>query len=52
MGKSSAIGLRVVREGAFPRLDLRRLGAVTIGAKETDRLNRYIRAWHRLQRPE
>ena len=33
-------------------MDLRRLGAVTIGAKETDRLNRYIRAWHRLQRPE
>ena len=33
-------------------MDLRRLGAAAIGQKETDRLNRYIRAWHRLQRPD
>jgi len=33
-------------------MDLRRLGAAAIGQKETDRLNRYIRAWHRLQRSD
>jgi (p)ppGpp synthase/HD superfamily hydrolase len=33
-------------------MDLRRLGAADLGKKETDRLNRYIRAWHRLHRAD
>jgi (p)ppGpp synthase/HD superfamily hydrolase len=31
-------------------MDLRRLGAADLGQRETDRLSRYIRAWHRLQK--
>jgi (p)ppGpp synthase/HD superfamily hydrolase len=33
-------------------MDLRRLGAAELGQRETDRLNRYIRAWHRLHRAD
>ena len=48
---ANPIARRVKLADLEDNMDLRRLGAANLGPKETDRLNRYLRAWHRLHAP-